>query len=164
MKLKATSICCIILIALATLFTIAFALFPPMQNVFVILFITGLMIVFFIQVSALMRAKKKVEDAVVTSENIDINTCPDFYVKTSNGTDGIICNNTYNTPDERYKYIFSYVDDTNVNPDLQNINIRQTFPNTSYREVCTKLNDVSPSNQLNKLAWTNLKSKCELYA
>ncbi len=76
-------------------------------------------------------------------------TCPDYYVQISEN-DSIVCNNTYVTPDQKYRYEF------NVNGNTSKIELETDFQKKTIDEICTEIQDASYSN----VSWTTLRPRC----
>lgn len=80
-------------------------------------------------------------------------SCPDYYVRTVDSEDSIVCTNGYLTPDEKFEYAFK--GDTSIN----SITIDEMFRNQTLEGACGIMNS-SDNAQFAAIPWTDIKSKC----
>lgn len=87
---------------------------------------------------------------------IDLNNCPDYYVKRIEN-DTVFCSSNYVTPNDKFTYEMAPNDDT-----LKDINITQISNDgkNTIEGICEIVND-NASDFKTKLAWSDLKPHCD---
>ena len=79
-----------------------------------------------------------------------LDTCPDFFVRTYDEQDNIICKNTFTTADDRYTYTV-FTDDQGISVNVSNL--LQT--SKTMDGLCDKVDNYS------SYPWTEYKAKCD---
>lgn len=98
---------------------------------------------------------KQMEDFMKSKPNLD--TCPDYYVKSTN-SDGLVqCSSEINLPG---KLTYNMAHD-NARQKLQNFTLEsviQASGGNTYESVCNMIG--KESSDYNKIAWTDLRANC----
>jgi hypothetical protein len=95
------------------------------------------------------RQTEKLKKTMATSPAV-LETCPDYYVRTYDESDNIICTNVFTTADDRYTYtMFSGASNLNMSALLNETktmealcnksSIYAEYPWTEYKAKCNKL-------------------------
>lgn len=95
--------------------------------------------------------KRDKEVANLRKAKVNINQCPDYYTKMSDGKDGVECDPVYRTPDGAFEYTFT-------TPKFP----LSTFKGKTFTEVCDIVQKENPSDGIDftEIPWTDIKAKC----
>lgn len=100
------------------------------------------------------KNKSKEMDNFLKSKAI-IKTCPDYFVRAVDKDENTICENSYTTPDNKYKYSF---------PDVPTFKLQDVFPSgITNSEACLRVADNAKTPNFNNASWTDLKGKCSTF-
>jgi hypothetical protein len=148
-----------IIAGVASLLLLLAAVYVPAVSAYGVLVVTVEVGLLFIVLQAVVRIvmyerRLRRESRFAASNIVAVETCPDYFTARHDEKGGVVCENTYESPDGRTTITFP---DGPPRVDLT------TFDSQVLSEVCQTVSPTDPADPLYNVPWTDMRGKCSSY-